>query len=152
MTGWVIGDGGTILHTANGGQSWEVQESGTSFDLNDICITDENNGWICGESGIILHTGNGGMVGTQEPMEVSRRISIIPNPSEGLTLITYNPDKGEHAVLTVSDAGGNELLRLETNPADQGQVLLDCSNFPPGLYLITIYSGHQKFAEKLLIR
>jgi hypothetical protein len=33
-TGWVVGDGGTILATRNGGTSWEAQHSGTDKDLS----------------------------------------------------------------------------------------------------------------------
>jgi photosystem II stability/assembly factor-like uncharacterized protein len=33
-TGWVVGDGGTILATRNGGTSWEAQRSGTDKDLS----------------------------------------------------------------------------------------------------------------------
>ncbi|MEE4260632.1 MAG: YCF48-related protein, partial [Bacteroidales bacterium] len=59
--GWAVGDSGTILHTSDGGNNWEFQESGTIADLNSVFFVDENYGWICGDSSIILHTDNGGV-------------------------------------------------------------------------------------------
>ena len=31
--GWAVGNGGTILHTSNGGATWSTQRSGTFNDL-----------------------------------------------------------------------------------------------------------------------
>ena len=36
QSGWAVGSGGTILHTADGGQSWEAQSSGTANHLYSI--------------------------------------------------------------------------------------------------------------------
>jgi len=60
MIGWAIGYNGTILHTQDGGISWELQTSGTTEGLLDLHFTDESNGWIVGGERIILHTANGG--------------------------------------------------------------------------------------------
>jgi hypothetical protein len=34
QSGWAVGSGGTILHTANGGSHWNTQTKGTIEDLN----------------------------------------------------------------------------------------------------------------------
>jgi photosystem II stability/assembly factor-like uncharacterized protein len=57
--GWVVGDGGTILHTTNGGSTWAAQNSGTGFDFYGVSFTDGNNGWAVGQHGQILHTTDG---------------------------------------------------------------------------------------------
>jgi photosystem II stability/assembly factor-like uncharacterized protein/putative cell wall-binding protein len=57
--GWAVGDGGTILHTSDGGATWNPQASGTDSDLNAVAFTDTDNGWAVG-SLTILHTGDGG--------------------------------------------------------------------------------------------
>jgi len=36
LNGWVCGANGTILHTSSGGETWELQESGVSVDLEDV--------------------------------------------------------------------------------------------------------------------
>jgi photosystem II stability/assembly factor-like uncharacterized protein len=59
-TGWAVGSGGTIVHTTNGGGSWEAQTSGTTATLWSVHFVDANTGWAVGAGGTILHTTNGG--------------------------------------------------------------------------------------------
>ena len=47
--GWVVGDNGIIKHTADGGENWEIQESGTDYDLQSVFFVDSLNGWIAGK-------------------------------------------------------------------------------------------------------
>ena len=58
--GWAVGTAGTILHTVDGGNTWEVQTSGTVNDLFDVCFTDLYKGWAVGQGGTILFTSDGG--------------------------------------------------------------------------------------------
>jgi len=58
--GWVCGRWGTVFHTADGGRSWEKQETNTSYTLSEIHFVDKNNGWAVGDEGTILHTSDGG--------------------------------------------------------------------------------------------
>jgi photosystem II stability/assembly factor-like uncharacterized protein len=64
--GWVIGDGGTIMKTINGGDTWSPQTSGTTADLNGVYFVDLNNGWVVGDGGTILKTTDGGDTWTTE--------------------------------------------------------------------------------------
>ncbi len=50
LTGWVVGDSGTILHTNNGGQSWEVQESLTNNNIIDVFFLNSYYGWAASHS------------------------------------------------------------------------------------------------------
>jgi photosystem II stability/assembly factor-like uncharacterized protein len=58
--GWACGRWGTILHTADGGQSWTRQASGTDYTLTSISFVDSRQGWAVGDAGTILHTSDGG--------------------------------------------------------------------------------------------
>src|SRR5207249_2374990 len=62
--GTAVGDGGVILRTTNGGDSWSPQTSGTTKTLYGVSFTDTNNGTISGfalgGTGIILRTTDGG--------------------------------------------------------------------------------------------
>lgn len=58
--GWAVGDLGTIIHTENGGLTWEKQSSGTTEILWGIHCVDRNNCCAVGSRGTILHTSNGG--------------------------------------------------------------------------------------------
>jgi len=57
--GWAVGEGGTILHTIDGGKTWQPQQSGIIRDLQRIFFIDKNYGWITGQ-GILLRTEDGG--------------------------------------------------------------------------------------------
>ncbi len=69
--GWAIGtrtqDGSAVIvHTANGGSSWEAQGDTslwTGHDGNDISAVDSQTAWAAlgGEEGLIVHTTNGGV-------------------------------------------------------------------------------------------
>ena len=70
--GWAVGGLGTILHTVDGGSTWEEQASGTNFILESVVFLDRERGWavggwprdydvaIYGGMGVILATDDGG--------------------------------------------------------------------------------------------
>jgi photosystem II stability/assembly factor-like uncharacterized protein len=58
-TGWVCGDGGTLLKTNNGGENWTPVPV-TGNNLNSILFKDVNTGIAVGNNGVIIRTTNGG--------------------------------------------------------------------------------------------
>ncbi len=56
----VIGYGGKILVTLDGGRTWKSKQSGTDVALYSIAFPDPRNGWISGQDGALLHTTDGG--------------------------------------------------------------------------------------------
>ena len=65
--GWVVGldlrslgMDGLILHTENGGKTWQRQEGHTANFLDDVFFISETEGWIVGKEGLVLHTKDGG--------------------------------------------------------------------------------------------
>jgi photosystem II stability/assembly factor-like uncharacterized protein len=64
---FVVGYGGKILETTNGGSTWDVRPSGTSHSLFGIRMVDDKQGWIVGQEGLVLHTADGGK--TWQPQE-----------------------------------------------------------------------------------
>ena len=58
LKGCIAGDGGTILFTRDGGNTWNEQSKGKW--LMGLSFADENNGWAAGENGTIFHTKDGG--------------------------------------------------------------------------------------------
>ena len=57
---------GSIIHSTDGGDSWNVQLSVWDYTFHSIHFTDENNGWVAGSSGIVFHTTNGGISWIQQ--------------------------------------------------------------------------------------
>ncbi|NLE39290.1 MAG: hypothetical protein GX621_14805 [Pirellulaceae bacterium] len=69
LAGWAVGDRGTIWHTSDGGQQWNLQSSGVSCPLYCVSFLNERVGWAAGgfaqpyrhgSAGVILATGDGG--------------------------------------------------------------------------------------------
>ncbi len=71
LTGWAVGDRGTIWHTDDGGQQWQLQRSGVSCPLRSVWFLDRYTGWAAGglthpythtSSGVLLVTHDGGKI------------------------------------------------------------------------------------------
>lgn len=74
MNGWAVGDSGKILHTNDGGNSWNVQESGTKISLRCVYFANSQKGWVGGANDSIGITTNGGITWSwQHPAGESRR-------------------------------------------------------------------------------
>jgi photosystem II stability/assembly factor-like uncharacterized protein len=59
-TGWVVDNLGGILHTENGGSTWEPQVSGTIWGLTSVQFLDAQEGWATATNRVILHTTDAG--------------------------------------------------------------------------------------------
>lgn len=57
---WVVGYYGTILHSSDRGETWEIQSSPTRNALFTIRFVGASTGWISGSYGTALHTSDGG--------------------------------------------------------------------------------------------
>ena len=56
---WAVGEEGSILHTADGGEHWQPQTSGTVETLAALCGGGTEL-WIVGTDGTILYSADGG--------------------------------------------------------------------------------------------
>ena len=66
--GWVVGHDATILHTQDGGNSWQIQQSLPKLDkpLLDIYFKDANQGVAIGAYGLFFRTNDGGQTWREE--------------------------------------------------------------------------------------
>jgi photosystem II stability/assembly factor-like uncharacterized protein len=63
--GWICGsgltaDGGLILKTTNGGNTWNLNSEGWKEFLYSVYFLDSNIGWASGNEGVLLNTQDGG--------------------------------------------------------------------------------------------
>merc|ERR1711998_79012 len=58
--GWVVGIGGMIATSADGGGTWSAQTSGTTENLYRVHFVDTSNGYAVGDNGVIVATTDGG--------------------------------------------------------------------------------------------
>ena len=58
--GWAVGESGFIIHTADGGNTWQIQASGITRNLTSVKFLNEQVGYVAA-GGILLKTENGGL-------------------------------------------------------------------------------------------
>ncbi len=150
-TGWAVGDSGTILHTSDGGETWGYQESGTTADLFSITFTNQNYGWICGDSSIILYTNNGGTVGINEIAINQNKLSLFPNPSTETTNINFEFESPGKVFLSIRSINGQIIKHVPLGIKKTGNYDLNCTEFSPGIYFITVKTESEIITEKLII-
>jgi photosystem II stability/assembly factor-like uncharacterized protein len=64
---WAAGrPGSALLHSGNGGATWEVLRTGQPLPLQGLFFLDERQGWAVGEYGTILATSDGGKTWTRQ--------------------------------------------------------------------------------------
>lgn len=59
-TGWVLGDGGTVYRTKDGGDTWIEGEVPGHLELEDASFADQDQGYVVGRNGALLVTSDGG--------------------------------------------------------------------------------------------
>ena len=85
LTGWIVGDSGLIMHTIDGGTSWNTQESNTTNNIISVFFTNNEIGWAASHNfqvqpygSEILKTIDGGNIWTvSDYFEENKFISSI---------------------------------------------------------------------------
>lgn len=104
LRGFIVGAGGTILSTADGGRTWRNVEHGVhgmKIKLNSVFFLDDKRGWVVGENGTILNTVDGGISWSRQ----------VANSKDHLTGISFNGTSGgiivggNGCVLRTTDGG-----------------------------------------------
>jgi photosystem II stability/assembly factor-like uncharacterized protein len=72
QTGWAVGEKGTILHTDDGGDTWQWQDSPVDGSLEHVVFVDAQSGWISGPhrdgKSLLLQTQDGGRTWLERPV------------------------------------------------------------------------------------
>ncbi|GEM_PF-6426482 len=79
----VVGAGGTILKTTNGGTTWTAKTSGTTEDLNGLDIVGTSKAWAGGSNGKILYSSDAGETWTAQTTDMT-----IPYPIQEIIMIS----------------------------------------------------------------
>ena len=80
--GWAVGHDGIVLHTADGGKTWQRQRDGrpdaADVPLLDVWFRDEQNGYAVGAFGTLLQTADGGATwkSVQEQAENPKKMHL----------------------------------------------------------------------------
>ncbi len=125
-TGWVAGGqrlddegnrDGLILHTIDGGKTWETQLNKPVF-FSSVDFVNSREGWAVGESsipyseGVIMHTVNGGQTWTSQPNPVVGSVEKVFFLDENNGWVASADWWGQLARTT----NGGDTWTLQTNP------------------------------------
>jgi len=97
----VVGAGGTILRTTDGGVSWESQSSGSSNLLLGVSFTDAATGTIVGGGGTILRTTDGGVTWLPQMSGVTTTLTSVMMVSASVGYVV-----GDLGVILATTDGG----------------------------------------------
>ena len=154
LNGWVVGVGGRIRHTHDGGITWEIQNSGTNNYLFGLFATDIENIWAVGENGTILYTNNGGTTGIEVKNTGDSKINIktYPNPFSNSTTIEYELAKPGTANITIFNHLGQQIESIsQRNPrSEKQQHVWDASGLPDGIYFVQVRAGQEMATRKVI--
>ena len=98
--GWMVGTGGQIFATLDGGRTWSTQRSGISNPLKDVYFADLRRGFAVGDGGRIIETSDGGRTwlsqvtgvkGTLERLAFSGRSGLAVG--HGGSILRYTSDE-----------------------------------------------------------
>ncbi len=71
---WIVGYYGTILHSTDRGQTWEIQSSPARNALFTVRFTDASKGWISGSYGTAWQTSDGGKSWRARPIGTAEHL------------------------------------------------------------------------------
>ncbi|MFN8545754.1 MAG: YCF48-related protein [Candidatus Binatia bacterium] len=120
----VVGYGGKVLRTSDGGRNWEAGNSGVEDGLFAVKMVDDHSGWIVGQDGLILHTSDGGKTWERQESHASvQEKDAVPQP---IYLFAVEAVDAQHAwavgdrSMLVSTADGGKTWRARKVVAEAG--------------------------------
>lgn len=152
-SGWIgvssIAEYSFILHTTDGGASWNKQNTFLDYyeDINCLFFWNENNGWLTAGNGKIGHYFN--PLGINENI-INELIRIYPNPTSGKFCIDLKEPKLKMEV-EIYNVLGQKIYESSTHyPLPIYEI--DFSSYTKGVYLIKINDGENSYSEKIMVQ
>ncbi|SPD74135.1 hypothetical protein PITCH_A2050023 [uncultured Desulfobacterium sp.] len=108
-SGWVVGDWGTILCTADEGKTWKVSHIGHFPPLFSISFKNLKEGWTVGQNGFALKTDNGGDTWTKFSIDTENSLYRIQVKED------YGVIVGDQAITFESNDGGKTWRSINSN-------------------------------------
>ncbi|MEW6734426.1 MAG: YCF48-related protein, partial [Acidobacteriota bacterium] len=86
---WIVGSGGYVGYTEDGGKTWRRQSAGKAY-LRDVYFVNDNIGWVVGEDATIMHTEDGGKTWEQQDSGIEGTITRVQFVSSKLGYAAAN--------------------------------------------------------------
>jgi hypothetical protein len=141
--GWIVGDDGAVLHSYDGGVSWNERYSGTRNNLRGIDFLNENTGYLTGFKGTILKYKEHVTIDKEIPVLFSQNIKIeVPEDDSAVRISLFNKR-------------GEKLLELINGTKNQGDYLFNMrssiAHIPDGIYYLQIKIDQKSKILKVVI-
>jgi hypothetical protein len=166
--GWVVGSGGTILRTINGGDDWYQLVSRTDHYLRAVAFRDSLTGFAGGSQGTLFYTiDGGGPVNVTPPPPSGRKVTRLrqnyPNPylvsRGGVAVIEFEVPVAGRISMDMYDILGRKVATLLD--ADLPATTPGVTHFPPvyfdgrelasGVYFYRIQGPEYTEVRKMVI-
>jgi photosystem II stability/assembly factor-like uncharacterized protein len=99
--GWMAGELGRILHTTDGGRTWERQDAGTKRPFLAMSCLDARTAWLAGKEGMMYATGDGGATWTALTTGSDRHLFALEFPTA-----TRGHAAGDFGTMVHTEDGG----------------------------------------------
>jgi len=144
---WAVGNSGTILHfTPSSG--WLQEATGLTDEyLAGVDAVNSNTVYGVGMNKTFLKY----MIVNNVPEKTNNGIEIFPNPTSGNLSVRSNAFhlKDQMHEITFLDLSGKELLKTE-GIISKGEITLDASSLPSGIYLLKIKSDQYTIVKRVI--
>ena len=148
LTGWAAGNFGKVLSTTDGGNTWNIENTGASGFLRGIHFTSSNNGFIVGNNGDAYKYGE---LNAVAEFDVGFGFGIYPNPAVNEFGVSSSEFRVSQATVEIYDLNGRKLLE-KTIPKGAETVEIDVSGLESGVYLCRLIMENKSVTKKLIIQ
>ena len=146
---------GQIIHNEN--EDFVAPQNSPDLLFCELIVTDKS--WNCLDGACLElsdYTGDFSslsecqeLCGTSSIVENGIELSIYPNPSSEIFNIQFNSDEGDVELL-VTNILGNKVFSTSLNTKEQNNILLDLTNYPQGIYNLTLKTTMEIKTYKLV--
>ena len=151
-----VGQGGKIITTTNGGNIWDVINTGSSVELWAVDFPSDSVGYAIG-SNIVLKTTNGGLTFyTENSNNTSDKFELeqnYPNPFNQSSIIKFQCPMNGMVELKIYDLLGKEVAVLLNEKLQPGtyQVQFNAENLTSGIYYYRLKTDSFSETKKLIL-
>jgi len=141
----VVGDGGGMRRSVDGGVNWTTINSGTSNRLYSVCFGDANNAWSVGAGGTILYSDDAGLTWSEQVSNFSLNIYRV----EFIDVqIGYASGDNQYIFKTIDGGANWDVAYSSDNGRSHALEVTDAESFwvgggdPPFVYYSTDSGEH----------
>lgn len=142
--GTIVGSGGNIVRTTDGGATWLSQNSGVSNWLLSVVFVDSLYGWsvggvTTGAPGVVLHTSDAGKSWVPQELPGLETISsqVFPQPNNGVANLSFSLPSPQYVTIEILSVSGlivERILDSEYRLAGEHIIPLNLSQLSSGQY------------------